>query len=119
MGGGKWDFGGGDGTNPNLWKHEPEGNKELATFGAGCYWGTEKFYSTSFSKIYPNSILGICVGFMSAYPNASPNPTYEQVCNRGTGYVEVAHINFDSNKVSYEDLVKFFYTFHDPTTLNK
>lgn len=119
LGGGKWTFEGGDGSNPSVWKHEPDGNKELATFGAGCYWGTEKFYATEFAERYPGAILGTSVGFMNPDPNAPPSPTYMQVCTRETGYVEVAHILFDSSKVNYRELVRFFYTFHDPTTLNR
>lgn len=100
--------------------HDPEKNQELATFGAGCYWGTEKFYATTFAEKFPGAILGTAVGFMNPDPNAPPNPTYERVCMTGTtGYVEVAHVLFDSSKVDYEELVKFFYTFHDPTTMNR
>ena len=48
-------------------KTQLEGLKteELATFGAGCYWGTEKFYIKNFHKMYPGCILGHSVGFMS------------------------------------------------------
>ena len=35
--------------DPSKWKHEPENNRALATFGAGCYWGTEKFFCTEFA----------------------------------------------------------------------
>ena len=56
---------------------------------------------------------------MSPDQNAPKNPTYRQVCSGNSGHVEVLHIRFDSKKVKYEQLVKFFFTFHDPTTLNK
>ncbi len=56
---------------------------------------------------------------MSPDENAAPDPTYEEVCQRNTTYVEVFHMKFDHSKISYEDLVKHFFTFHDPTTLNK
>lgn len=108
-----------DGGDPTKWIHETEGNKKLATFGAGCYWGTEKFFCTDFAQMYPDAILGTSVGFMSPNPNAMKNPTYRQVCSGETGHVEVLHILYDSNKVSYEEMVKFFYTFHDPTTKNR
>jgi peptide-methionine (S)-S-oxide reductase len=119
LGGGPWAFGGGAGGNPRKWKHEPESNQELATFGAGCYWGTEKFFATEFAEKHPGAILGTSVGFMHPSPNAAPNPTYRQVCSGDTGYVEVAHVLFDSSKVQYEELVRFFYTFHDPTTRDR
>ena len=91
-------------------------NEELATFGAGCYWGTEKYYATNFQKQHPNSLLGYAVGFMSPDPNAVENPAYRAVCSGMTGHVEVLHIKFDKSKVSYEKLVKHLFTFHDPTT---
>lgn len=54
--------------------------EELATFGAGCYWGTEKFYIKNFQRIYPGAILGSSVGFMSPNPEAVANPKYRAVC---------------------------------------
>ena len=57
----KWEFDGGDEGSPASWKHD-EGKKELATFGAGCYWGTEKFYANEFAQKYPGAILGTSVG---------------------------------------------------------
>jgi len=104
--------------DPEKWK--PEGNMQLATFGAGCYWGTEKYFANDFAKMYPEgAIKGTSVGFMSPDPKAMKNPNYMQVCSGATGHVEVLHILYDSSFVKYEDMVKFFFTFHDPTTLNK
>mmetsp|Transcript_14402 Transcript_14402/g.24543 ORF Transcript_14402/g.24543 Transcript_14402/m.24543 type:complete len:145 (+) Transcript_14402:174-608(+) len=102
-------------------KYELDGQEgeELATFGAGCYWGTEKYFVTQFQKKFPGCILGQAVGFMSPNKDAPANPRYRQVCEGKTGHVEVLHLRFDSNKVSYEQLVKYFFTFHDPTTLNQ
>lgn len=47
------------------------------------------------------------------------NPTYREVCSGSTGHVEVLQIKFDPAVVAYEDLLKFFFSFHDPTTLNR
>jgi hypothetical protein len=105
--------------DPKGWIHEPEGNKKMATFGAGCYWGTEKFFCTEFAEKYPGAILGTSVGFMSPDKNAMKNPSYRQVCSGETGHVEVLHILYNADKCSYEEMVKFFYTFHDPTTKNR
>ena len=107
------------GGDPKGWSHEPEGNKKLATFGAGCYWGTEKYFCTEFAELYPGAILGTSVGFMSPDKNAVKNPNYREVCSGSTGHVEVLHILYDADKCSYEEMVKFFYTFHDPTTKNR
>ena len=70
------------GENPALWKHDPENNRAMATFGAGCYWGTEKFFCTDFAAKYPKgAIIGTSVGFMSPDPNAMKNPNYREVCS--------------------------------------
>lgn len=52
-------------------------------------------------------------------PEAKANPTYEDVCTGVTGHVEVYHLYFDGKPETYKALVKFFFQFHDPTTLNK
>ena len=48
---------------------------ELATFGAGCYWGTEKYFAGVFAKKHPGAILASAVGFMGG----SRPATYEEV----------------------------------------
>ena len=62
------------GTDASKWIMN--GKEELATLGAGCYWGTEKFYADNFEKMYPGAVLGSQVGFMSPDKNAIANPTY-------------------------------------------
>ena len=104
--------------DPLKWK--PDGNRQVATFGAGCYWGTEKYFATDFADKYPKgAIIGTSVGFMSPDPDALKYPTYNQVCSGRTGHVEVLQILYDSSIIEYEDMVRFFFTFHDPTTLNR
>ena len=90
--------------------------------GAGCYWGTEKFIKNNFQKIHPNSIEEGLVGFMSPDPNAIKNPSYRQVCSGSTTHVEVLNIKLSkdaANEKVFEDLIRFFFQFHDPTTLNQ
>mmetsp|Transcript_4154 Transcript_4154/g.5442 ORF Transcript_4154/g.5442 Transcript_4154/m.5442 type:complete len:185 (-) Transcript_4154:105-659(-) len=86
--------------------------------GAGCYWGTEKFIVKDFQKMYPGSIAKASVGFMSPDPAAMKNPSYRQVCSGSTGHVEVLFVELSDPKV-YEALVRFFFQFHDPTTMNR
>jgi len=48
-----------------------------------------------------------------------PNPTYYQICEGDTGHAEVVQLTFDPREVSYKDILKVFFTIHDPTTLNR
>ena len=90
---------------------------QLATFGAGCYWGTEKYFK-DFGKAHPGGVEDMRVGFMGD-ASAQKNPSYRDVCTGQSGHVEVLHLRFDPAKVSYAALVDHFFTFHDPTTLNR
>lgn len=84
---------------------------ELATFGAGCFWGTEKF----FRKQFGSNLLSAMVGYMGGASKAS----YEDVCTGTTNHAEVLQVSFDPNKLPYADLVRLFFRMHDPTTLNR
>ena len=81
-----------------------------AMFGAGCFWGVE--YNFSKIKGVNNVISGYSGGKTS-------NPTYEQVCSNSTEHAEVVLVEFDANKVTYEELLYIFWKKHDPTTLNR
>jgi peptide-methionine (S)-S-oxide reductase len=88
--------------------------------GAGCYWGTEKFIRKDFQERFPGSIKDCKVGFMNPDNDTTiPNPTYEQVCKGSTGYVEVLFVELRHPEVYFEELIRFFFMFHDPTTLNQ
>lgn len=84
---------------------------ELATFGAGCFWGTEKF----FRKQFGTNLLSALVGYMGGASKSS----YEQVCTGTTDHAEVLQVSYEPTKVNYADLVRFFFRMHDPTTLNR
>jgi peptide-methionine (S)-S-oxide reductase len=77
---------------------------QLATFGAGCFWSVE----ASFMEL-PG--VKTSVGFMGG---STKNPSYEDVCKKGTGHVEVCRIEFDET-ISYETLLNIFWKIHDPT----
>ncbi len=87
--------------------------------GAGCYWGTEKYIVVDFQKKFPNSIQSAAVGFMSPNPDAKVNPTYREVCSGTTGHVEVLFVELNEPEKHFEELIKFFFMFHDPTTKNR
>lgn len=81
-----------------------------ATFGAGCFWGVEKWFLKQFPKLQSSS-----VGYLGG---KVANPSYEAVCTGKTGHAEVLQLEFDDS-IKYEDLVTFFFSMHDPTTLNR
>jgi peptide-methionine (S)-S-oxide reductase len=90
-----------------------------ACFGAGCYWGTEKYFRHDFAKKNKNGSISDCaVGFMG--PASAPaNPSYQDVCSGRTGHVEVFEFSFTGGAEYYEALVRFFFQFHDPTTQDR
>ena len=87
--------------------------------GAGCYWGTEKFVVKDFQEQFPGAIKEAKVGFMSPEKDAMKNPSYRQVCSGTTGHVEVLYVELNDPSKHFEPLIRFFYQFHDPTTLNQ
>eukprot|EP00616_Rhizochromulina_sp_CCMP1243_P006883 CAMPEP_0118963484 /NCGR_PEP_ID=MMETSP1173-20130426/1360_1 /TAXON_ID=1034831 /ORGANISM="Rhizochromulina marina cf, Strain CCMP1243" /LENGTH=253 /DNA_ID=CAMNT_0006911817 /DNA_START=8 /DNA_END=769 /DNA_ORIENTATION=- len=93
-----------------------------ATLGAGCYWGTEKFVKKDWGG-RTGAVVRTAVGFMGP-ANAKANPSYREVCTGTTGHVEVLDLEFKATQGKgedelYEDLVRFFFQFHDPTTANR
>ena len=83
---------------------------ELATFGGGCFWCTEAVFQGV------KGVKSVTSGYAGG---RSPNPTYHEVCEGGTGHAEVIQIDFDPREVSYGQLVELFWHAHDPTTLNR
>lgn len=89
--------------------------------GAGCYWGTEKYVRKDFQQKFPGSIKSCSVGFMSpTEPNPKyKNPTYQQVCSGASGHIEVLYVELNEPEKHFEELMRFFFQFHDPTTKNR
>ena len=85
-------------------------NTQLATLAGGCFWCIEAVFDDL------NGVLSVESGYSGG---VAPNPTYQQVCAGTTGHAEVAQIAFDPNVISYRDLLRVFFTVHDPTTLNR
>ena len=81
-----------------------------ATFGAGCFWGIEE----AFRQV--PGVVGTAVGYSGG---SRPRPTYEDVCTGTTGHAEVVEVEYDPEKVGFEQLLDVFWTVHDPTTLNR
>ena len=82
---------------------------EIAVLALGCFWGPE----IKFSKI--NGVIKTEVGYCGGN---SSQTTYKEVCTGNTNHAEVVKIDFDEKVISYEEILKFFFEIHDPTTLN-
>ena len=83
---------------------------ELATFGAGCFWGVEVTFRNV--RGVKNALAGYLGGTLA-------NPTYKDVCTGRTGHAEVVQVEYDPAEVGYDKLLDAFWENHDPTTLNR
>jgi peptide-methionine (S)-S-oxide reductase len=83
---------------------------QTAILAGGCFWCLEAAFS---------ELAGVSA-VQSGYTGGEvENPTYKQVCTGRTGHAEVVKVTFDPAVISYEDLLRVFFTIHDPTTLNR
>ena len=82
---------------------------EIAVLALGCFWGPEKKYG-QLDGIFRTEV-GYCGG-------NSPNTNYREVCTGTTNHAEAVKLEFDPKVITYEQIIKRFFEFHDPTTLN-
>lgn len=90
--------------------HRKVEHMATATFGAGCFWGVEQAFRET------PGVVATAAGYTGG---TAPHPSYEQVCGGRTGHTEAVHVEYDPAQVSYEDLLKVFWTIHDPTWHSK
>ena len=83
---------------------------EIATFGAGCFWGVE----AAFRRV--PGVLDAVSGYAGGH---TENPSYRDVCTDRTGHAEVVQVTFDPAKISYEQLLDVFWKIHNPTQVNR
>ncbi len=83
---------------------------EIATFGAGCFWKTEQVFRQL------AGVTNTSVGYMGGH---FENPSYLDVLSRITGHAEVAQIEYNPSRVSYDTLLDTCWAMHDPTSLNR
>lgn len=83
---------------------------EFATLGGGCFWCLDAAY---------RDVAGVRQ-VVSGYAGGHlPNPSYKQVCGKKTGHAEVVRLGFDPAIISHADLLRMFFTLHDPTTKDR
>lgn len=83
---------------------------EIATFGAGCFWGVE----AAFRRL--PGVVDVAAGYSGGH---MPNPTYKDVCSHTTGHAEVVQVTFDPQKITYDQLLDVFWQIHNPTQVNR
>jgi peptide-methionine (S)-S-oxide reductase len=83
---------------------------EKATFGAGCFWGVQAKFAAM------PGVTATAVGYEGGKLD---NPSYKDVCTDQTGHAEVVELDFDNEKISYEQVLDTFFELHDPTTMNR
>lgn len=87
-----------------------DARREVATLAGGCFWCLEAVF---------DELEGV-EDVVSGYSGGPvPNPTYNQVCSGTTGHAEVVQVTFNPEVISYRDLLRVFFTIHDPTTPNR
>ncbi|MEH6403832.1 MAG: bifunctional methionine sulfoxide reductase B/A protein [Sneathiella sp.] len=83
---------------------------DVATFSGGCFWGMQDLF-----RALPG-VLSTQVGYTGG---EIENPLYEDLKTGQSGHAEALEIKYDPQKIQYEELLKFFFQIHDPTTLNR
>lgn len=83
---------------------------ETATLAAGCFWCVEAIFDDL------RGVEDVVSGYSGGH---TENPTYQEVCSETTGHAEVVQIKFDPNELSYRDLLRVYFTVHDPTQMNR
>lgn len=88
----------------------PNGATETATLGGGCFWCLEAVFQNV------EGVERVVSGYAGGH---KPDPTYQEVCGGGTGHAEVVQIDYDSQTISFRELLEIFFSIHDPTTPNR
>lgn len=83
---------------------------DTATFGTGCFWCTEAIFEQL------NGVLKVTSGYAGGHVD---KPTYKQVTTGETGHAECVQVEYEAEKITYDELLEVFWQVHDPTTLNR
>ncbi|MBI3536484.1 MAG: peptide-methionine (S)-S-oxide reductase MsrA [Chloroflexi bacterium] len=87
-----------------------QSSKEITTLAGGCFWCLEAVYDQL------KGVASVESGYAGGYV---ARPSYEAVCTGKTGHAEVVQLTFDPNVITFKEILRVFFTIHDPTTLNR
>jgi methionine-S-sulfoxide reductase len=82
---------------------------KYAYYAGGCFWGVEYYFNKQ------EGVVDALSGFMGGHLK---NPSYEDICYKDTGHLEVVQVEYNPEQISYENLSKLFFEIHDPTQTN-
>lgn len=85
-------------------------NIQTATLAAGCFWCVEAVFDQL------KGVTDVVSGYSGGH---TQNPTYKQVCSETTGHAEAVQVQFDADEISFADILRVYFTVHDPTQLNR
>ena len=83
---------------------------EVATLAGGCFWCLEAIF---------REVNGVVEAVSGYTGGTSANPSYNQVCAGTTGHAESVQVTFNPRVASFEEIIRIFFSSHDPTTLNR
>lgn len=85
-------------------------SEQMAILAGGCFWCTEAVF---------NDVIGVSAVESGYIGGQLENPTYQQICTGRTGHAEAVKITFDSDQITYDNVLDIFFATHDPTQLNR
>ncbi len=88
----------------------PNPSREVTTIAGGCFWCLQPIFQEL------RGVEKVEVGYSGG---RLANPSYEAVCTDTTGHAEAVQITFDPQTIPLVDILRIFFSVHDPTTLNR
>ncbi len=84
--------------------------RETVTLAGGCFWCLQPIFQDL------RGVEKVEVGYTGGH---TKDPTYREVCTDTTGHAEAVQVTFDPEAIPLEDVLRVFFTVHDPTTFNR
>jgi peptide-methionine (S)-S-oxide reductase len=96
--------------NPAVDQNQSQQKSETAVFAGGCFWGIEAVF---------DAVKGVSDAVAGYSGGSKANAHYEIVSTGTTGHAESVQITYDPSQISFGQLLKIYFSVHDPTELNR